>query len=394
MGDIREITLGEVCLKITDGAHHSPKEVKGGKPMFSVKNMSDHGFDYNGVKTISEEDFNNLVNLGCQPEVDDILIAKDGSVMKHVFRAKGNIDYVLLSSIAIVRPNKAIVNSAFLVYAIKNPSTTDLILNNFVGGSGVPRIVLKDFRKVGFRIPNLKTQTEIAEVLSSLDDKIDLLHRQNKTLESMAEALFRQWFVEEAKEEWEVSKLGRYISTNQKSIDKNYLHSHIYYLDTGSINSGKWGTLQYVNLSDAPSRARRLVEHNDIIYSTVRPNQLHYGIVRNPIDNLVVSTGFCVVNCHSISPYFVYYLITDEDMTERLHSIAEGSTSAYPSLRPKDIEDIFFRLPPQNTIQEFHMSVDTFWSKIEYNQKQILNLEMLRDSLLPKLMSGEVQVKL
>ena len=125
MSEWKETTLGEISLKITDGAHHSPKEFDCGKPMFSVKNMRDQGFDYNGVKTISDEDFVKLVNSGCQPQKDDILIAKDGSVMKHVFRVKGAIDYVLLSSIAIVRPDKSKVNPSYLVYAIKDPSTTD-----------------------------------------------------------------------------------------------------------------------------------------------------------------------------------------------------------------------------------------------------------------------------
>lgn len=393
MTEWKETTLGDICLKITDGAHHSPKEFEGGKPMFSVKNMRDQGFDYNGVKTISEEDFVKLVNSGCQPKSDDILIAKDGSVMKHVFRVKGNVDYVLLSSIAIVRPDIAKVNPSYLVYAIKDPSTTDLILNNFVGGSGVPRIVLKDFKKVDLTIPDIQTQKAIAEILSSLDDKIDLLHRQNKTLEQMAETLFRQWFVEEAKEDWELVKIGRFVKTNKNSVNKDYPHKIIKYLDTGSLTEGKIEALQEISFNEAPSRAKRLVNHNDVLISTVRPNQKHFGIIKNPIDNLVVSTGFCVITCENIDPHFIYILLTTSDMTEYLHSIAEGSTSTYPSLKPIDIEAIEFQLPPNDLLIKFANYCNNAWVKIDKNQNQIRTLVKIRDTLLPKLMSGEVKVQ-
>lgn len=203
-------TLDDLCHKITDGAHHSPKEVANGLPMFSVKDMKEQGFDYSKPKKIGSDDFDKLIASGCQPSIGDILIAKDGSVMKHVFSVNTQADYVLLSSIAIVKPDSRKIDSKFLVYAIKSPEVTDTILNNFVSGSGVPRIVLKDFKKVEISYPNLEEQKAIASVLSSLDDKIDLLHRQNTTLESMAETLFRQWFIEEAQEDWEEKPLSFY----------------------------------------------------------------------------------------------------------------------------------------------------------------------------------------
>lgn len=243
-----------------------------------------------------------------------------------------------------------------------------------------------------FNIPEFETQQKIANVLSSIENKIDLLYRQNKTLEQMSETLFRQWFVVEAKEDWEIVKLGSLVSTNSSSINKEYSFEHIEYLDTGSLTQGHWDTLQPYLLKEAPSRAKRLVQHNDILYSTVRPNQLHYGIVRNPINNLVVSTGFCVIRCDSISPYFIYYLLTESGMTEYLHSVADGSTSAYPSLKPSDIEAVEFSLPPPHTLENYHSIIDSYWNKIETNHNQIRTLENLRDTLLPKLMSGEVTI--
>jgi type I restriction enzyme, S subunit len=240
---------------------------------------------------------------------------------------------------------------------------------------------------------SLPEQKAIAAMLSCLDDKIDLLHRQNKTLESMAETLFRQWFIEEAQDDWEEAKLGNFVETNAQSINNESRFEIIEYLDTSSLSAGKICELQTIKLSEAPSRARRIVRHNDVIISTVRPNQKHYGIIKNPPENLIVSTGFCVLTCDKIDPHFVYLFLTTDGMTEYLHSIAEGSTSTYPSLKPYDIEQLVLSVPPKEKIDKFSEFTSVVWEKIDKNYEQIRTLEKMRDTLLPKLMSGEVRIK-
>ena len=192
----REYTLDDLCFKITDGSHQSPKAFEGGIPMYSVKDMNDHGFNRSGAKTISEQDYAKLLAQGCQPEVSDILIAKDGSVMKHVFKVDTIEKCALLSSIAILRPKTDLVDPDFLVFSILNPIVKNNILSNYVSGSGVPRIVLKDFKKVVVRVPNLAIQKDIAKVILNQNQKILLNKQTNQTLEQMAQALFKSWFVD------------------------------------------------------------------------------------------------------------------------------------------------------------------------------------------------------
>ncbi|MGU6065076.1 restriction endonuclease subunit S [Enterobacter hormaechei] len=280
-------------------------------------------------------------------------------------------------------------NTKYLYYLLKN-----LDLNQFAEGSSHPLLTQKLLNSIETKTAlNPNEQKSIASVLSSLDDKIDLLHRQNKTLESMAETLFRQWFIEEAQDEWPEKSLNQYVELNKSSISKKYDFKEIQYLDTGSLTKGKISELQTMLLSEAPSRAKRLVNEFDIIISTVRPDQCHYGICIDPPSNLVVSTGFCVISGKSISPFFIYYLLTSEDMTEYLHSIAEGSTSTYPSLKPEDIGNVLFLYPGEEKLKNFHKLVGSYWNKIHNNYKKIQTLETLRDTLLPKLMSGEVLVQ-
>ena len=111
--------LKDVCLKITDGAHYSPIGISKGFPMFSVKDMRHSGFDYSDCKYISESDYKDLVKADCKPKIHDVLIAKDGSYLKHVFVVKEEKDEVILSSIGILRPHLNKVNPYYLKYFLK-----------------------------------------------------------------------------------------------------------------------------------------------------------------------------------------------------------------------------------------------------------------------------------
>lgn len=320
-----------------------------------------------------------------------ILISEDGENLKS-----------RKTPIAFEATGKFWVNNHAHVLKAKKPHLTALIIQYFsqldlspyLTGAAQPKLNKASLNLIPLYLPiDESEQKAIASILSSLKDKIDLLHCQNKTLESMAETLFRQWFIEESQDEWPEATLNQYVELNKSSIDKKYNIKEIQYLDTGSLTKGKISELKKILLSDAPSRAKRLVNNFDIIISTVRPDQCHYGICIAPPSNLVVSTGFCVITSKSLSPFFIYYLITSEDMTEYLHSIAEGSTSTYPSLKPEDIGNIPFLYPSEEKLKNFHDLVGSYWNKIHNNHKKIQTLETLRDTLLPKLMSGEVRVQ-
>jgi type I restriction enzyme S subunit len=211
-------------------------------------------------------------------------------------------------------------------------------------------------------------------------------------LEALAETLFVQYFINEADESWELKKISDVALINQSSIDKNFQYSQIEYLDTGSITENRISEFQKLNLNQAPSRAQRLVKPNDIIYSLVRPIQKHYGFLKEPKPNTVVSTGFCVLTCNNIEPHFIYLLLTRNEMTDYLDMIAEGSTSAYPSLKPSDIANIEFQQPPQNVLNIFSVQITPIWKKLYANTEQINSLKNLRDTLLQKLMSGEATI--
>ena len=182
--------------------------------------------------------------------------------------------------------------------------------------------------------------------------------------------------------DYEIVKLKEIADFNKESIGKNSNYEFINYLDTANITNGAIDTIVRMPIEEAPSRAKRVVHNNDMVYSTVRPNLCHYGILDSPVENMIVSTGFTVISCKDdVNPYYVYNYLTQNDITSQLHSIAENSTSAYPSIKPSDLESIEIKLPKldiQNKIAKILTDID---KKIKINNEINNNLSKLCNNI-------------
>ncbi|RRS09183.1 restriction endonuclease subunit S [Pseudoalteromonas sp. J010] len=191
-GEWELVKLGDVCTKVTDGAHHSPKSVEVGYPMFSVKDMRPTGFAENTARHISEDDFKALEKQNCKPEINDILIAKDGSILKYCFVMEEEIQGVILSSIALLRPKLNKISPHFIAQYFSQESVRFFVGKALTSGSGVPRIILKDFKGIHLRIPSLLEQQKITTVLTNADEEIELLENQLADLKQEKKALMQQ----------------------------------------------------------------------------------------------------------------------------------------------------------------------------------------------------------
>lgn len=266
-----------------------------------------------------------------------------------------------------------------------------------------PTLNLKELKTLKLLIPELPEQKAIAEVLSSLDDKIDLLHRQNKTLEQMAETLFRQWFVEEAKEDWDYIELGGFIKcyngVSYKSSElnpsdiamvtlKSFARDGSFRLDGFKEFTGNFKAVHIVKQGDL------VVAHTDITQDA--------ALVGNPVlvigieeyKTLIISMDLVKVEPKFkwMSKEFLYFLMKSRIFKQHCLGYANGSTVLHLS---KDAIPTFeFFLPPKDKIEEFSKHASWLLNKKNLNISQIRSLEKLRDTLLPKLMSGEVRVKI
>ncbi|WP_295114533.1 restriction endonuclease subunit S [uncultured Methanobrevibacter sp.] len=175
---------------------------------------------------------------------------------------------------------------------------------------------------------------------------------------------------------YSVKEIRDICKINGLSYSKKDNWNFFNYLDTKNITKGEINEIKYLDpsIEKIPSRAKRKVNIDDIIISTVRPNQEHYGMIKYEMDNFLVSTGFTTltVDKSKAIPEFIYYYITQNHITEALQTIAEQSTTSYPSIRPSDIGDIIINLPPL----EIQKGISDILSNIEYkieSGKNILN---------------------
>ena len=179
--------------------------------------------------------------------------------------------------------------------------------------------------------------------------------------------------------EWQTVRLGNIASTNQSTYSSKEDWKFVNYLDTGNIKMNQVDEIQYINTSmdKLPSRAKRKIRFNSIIYSTVRPNQLHYGIIKNQPENFLVSSGFAVIDVDfdKAVPEYIYYVLTQQEITEYLQNIAEQSVSAYPSIKPSDIENLEFPLPDRKTQEKIVSILKSIDEKIVQNNEINNNLE-------------------
>ncbi len=190
-------TISDICSLVTDGSHFSPKSVDAGKFMVSVKDFTYDGFDFTSCRQISEKDYMILEKNGCVPEYNDILIGKDGArFFEDIVIYRQSERPALLSSIAILRCNMAKVIPEFLYYTLKTPDFRADVRDNYGSGSAIPRIILKDFKRMPVLLPPIEVQRVISDTLSCLDARIALNKKINHHLEQMAQAIFKSWFVD------------------------------------------------------------------------------------------------------------------------------------------------------------------------------------------------------
>ncbi len=181
------LTLQEVCSLITDGSHWSPKADPDGVPMASVKDMHDWGFYIDKCKRIGRDDYEKLIKNNCQPQVGDVLIAKDGSYLKHTFVVNETMELALLSSIAILRPNEKIIPQYLALYL--KDEYVKARMSGYVSGVALPRIILNDFRRFSILMPPMEVQNQWHKHANHLISLIWCLLEKNRILRESRDLL-------------------------------------------------------------------------------------------------------------------------------------------------------------------------------------------------------------
>ena len=365
-----------------------PSRVRGsGLRMVNMKEI--FGYNFIDDKTpmelvpISENERSSMLAF------NDLLFARQSLVESGAGKIaifKGNEPTVFESHLIRCRLDLEKGFADFIYYLFKS-STGRGAVSTIVQQVAAAGIRGSDLQELTFNIPPLPEQKAIAAVLSSLDDKIDLLHRQNKTLEAMAETLFRQWFIEEAKDDWEDGCLGDIVTNVKDTVSASNINEDWIYIGLEHISRRNIALTQYGYGRDVSSN-KFFFKQNDILFGKLRP--YFHKVCFSAIEG-ICSTDILVLRPKK-SDFFAFSLFAfyQDDVVE-FANLGSGGTRM-PRTDWNMLKSFPIALPDKNIIKRFNNLVIPSLEKITKNIIQIQTLEKLRDNLLPKLMSGEVRV--
>ena len=286
-----------------------------------------------------------------------------------------------LSIIAEVHPGKA--NKKFLYYYFKINNLRELD-----SGSAQSQITINDLNNYCITLPPLPEQKAIAEVLSSLDDKIDLLTRQNKTLEDLAQAYFRKWFIEDASDKWEEKGLDEIADFLNGLPLQKYPYKTGNPLHVIKIKELNNGFTDSSDLCSADIPEQYIVHPGDVIFSwsgSLKVDIWKYG--KGALNQHL----FKVTSCNY--PKWFYYFWIKYHLPE-FKMIAESKATTMGHIQRRDLSNAIVLVPENQEINNMDNIMSPLIKKIEQNNAQILVLQKLRDTLLPKLISSEIRLKM
>lgn len=262
-------------------------------------------------------------------------------------------------------------------------------------------------------IPSIAKQREIVQEYQTIENRIKLNEQITQRLEETAQALYKQWFIDfefpdeagkpykanggemidselgEIPKGWNVEKLGKLCDCNYDNLTPKDKFQTIEYLDTSSIVNNEIFEMQTLNTKtdNIPSRAKRKVSHNDIIFSTVRPNLKHFGIIKYPPTNMIVSTGFAVLKptYEGLCSELFYLWITNDKILQNLQARAEMSVSTYPSIVADDLLNLDIVLPSKSTLEKIAKIYKPIFELIHQKNIESKDIALLKDVFLSKL---------
>lgn len=293
---------------------------------------------------------------------------------------------------------------SFIKYYI---DSIKISMQNVSRGTTQDNLSLDKLLTFDFHVPEVKEQRQIASVLLAYDDLIENNTRRIAILEEMARRLYEEWFVhfrfpghESAKfvkgvnfeipEGWSLATLDSIASINPVTITSRSAPKDIHYIDIASVSPGKINYSPQMPFKDAPSRARRQVAHGDMLWSCVRPNRKSYALVLNPLQDTIASTGFAVIRSTSVPFSYTYCALQTDGFVAYLVNRATGA--AYPAVNQSDFSTAPILRPSVDILNLFDNHVEPVLNLANSLNTKNANLRAQRDLLLPKLISGEIDV--
>jgi len=397
-------TAEQVLEQIIDYRGKTPEKTESGTPLITAKIIKNGHIDYSNCEYILEEDYKNWMRRGI-PKSGDVLLTTEGP-LGEVAQLDGR-KVALAQRVLTIRGKKGLLDNSYLKYYLFS-RVGQQELHSRATGTTVQGIKQKEFRHIFIVLPSILEQESIADILSSLDDKIELNQQMNKTLEKIGQALFKRWFIDfefpNEKGEPYKSSGGEMVDSELGEIPKGWVIGtlgDICDITMGqsppghTYNENSDGLPFYQGIADFgfrfPSRRvyctapTRFAEEGDVLLSVRAP----VGAFNVAEERCAIGRGLAALRLKEKHNGFLYYLLR---ATRSEWEKFEAEGTVFGSVNKSDVHDFKVVIPPKPLLAKFALLIEDLEGKININEKQSRTLSIIRDSLLPKLMSGRIRV--
>jgi len=305
----------------------------------------------------------------------------------------------------VLRAKPGVSDPQFVYYLATSPEFRNVAIKSMVGSSGRQRVQQPVLENLELTVPKLPEQEKIGHFLAELDDKIALNERVNDNLQKQLYEIYKAWYQDflcidnltliespygKIPQGWHYSMLGDLCKS--VSVTHNFNTERLIFLNTGDVEDGMFLHSDYMAVADMPGQAKKTIMQNDILYSEIRPINRHFAYVDFQADNYVVSTKLMVIRATSFDSRRLYHFLTLQDTLEELQMQAESRSGTFPQIRFENISKLPILIADSNTETAFVTLLHAAYNQIEHNNSENKKLSELRNSLLPQLMSGKIDV--
>ena len=415
-----EGTLADACESIDYGLTASASDQPVGPKFLRITDIASGHVDWKAVPYVFADA---ATTAKYRLHDGDIVLARTGASTGASAYVK-NPPPAVFASYLVRLQAKSSFDPRYLAYYLKCDAFWTFIRGVLGDKSAQPNASASTMTKAPLRAPrNKNEQSAIAHILGAFDDKIELNRRMSETLEGIARAIFKSWFVDfdpvrakmegrdpglapeiaalfpdrlvetdkgEIPEGWESRAISELADLNPESWSRADYPSQVEYVDLANTKWGEISDVQMFERADAPSRAQRVLRPGDTIVGTVRPGNGAYALIGR--EGLTGSTGFAVLRPkRKTDREFIYLAATQRSVIDHLAHLADGA--AYPAVRPQVVAGVETTLADPDVRSAFSQITGPLLDRIELNRFQSGTLAALRDLLLPKLMSGEIRIR-
>jgi type I restriction enzyme S subunit len=357
-----------------------------GVPVIAVQDIGENRLNHHDMVYVNELTSERLARY--KVRTNDIIFGRKGAVERRAIIKESEDGFIQGSDCIRLRLSSSL-EPKFFSYQFGSSRYREWMFQNATGAT-MPSLSQTVLHSLPVRVPSLPEQRAIAGVLSSLDDKIDLLHRQNQTLEAMAETLFRQWFIEEACDDTPtIADLVRHQT--KIVVPSQFPNDEFYHFSLPAFDSGKTPS---VELGRDILSGKFQVTAQSVLCSKLNPRVPRVWLIHETRENSVCSTEFQVLQ--PLNPWhkeYIYYQLRSAESISQLAMSASGTSGSHQRVRPQDILNLRLATADSNKMERFSKVIRPLTLKLNENLSQQSTISKLRDALLPKLMSGEVRVQ-